>query len=272
VCGSNLPVWDGRPWFDYPLPPGAPGHEGWGHVEQVGPEVHGCAPGDRVAFLCEEAFAEAALVPAADVVVLPSSLDGTPFPGEPLGCGFNVGARCGFAPGQKVAVVGVGFLGAIVVALAARAGAEVVAISRRTSSLETARKMGAADAVPVADADQVGPCDVVVEAVGAQESLDLAGGLVGERGRLVIAGYHQDGRRSVDLQLWNWRGIDVINAHERDPAVRTEGIRLAAQAVTEGWFDPSPLYTHTFPLDQAGAAMDAMARREPGFVKALVLP
>lgn len=27
VRGSNLPVWEGRPWFTYPLPPGKPGHE-----------------------------------------------------------------------------------------------------------------------------------------------------------------------------------------------------------------------------------------------------
>src|SRR5690606_126013 len=30
VCGSNLAVWQGQPWFDYPLHGGAPGHEGWG--------------------------------------------------------------------------------------------------------------------------------------------------------------------------------------------------------------------------------------------------
>ncbi|MDX6721279.1 MAG: hypothetical protein QOJ63_3533, partial [Solirubrobacteraceae bacterium] len=29
VCGSDLAVWQGRPWFDYPREPGAPGHEGW---------------------------------------------------------------------------------------------------------------------------------------------------------------------------------------------------------------------------------------------------
>jgi D-arabinose 1-dehydrogenase-like Zn-dependent alcohol dehydrogenase len=39
VCGSNVPVWEGRPWFEYPLPPGAPGHEGWGVIERVGEGV-----------------------------------------------------------------------------------------------------------------------------------------------------------------------------------------------------------------------------------------
>jgi len=39
VCGSNLPIWQGRPWFEYPLLPGEPGHEGWGVVEAAGSEV-----------------------------------------------------------------------------------------------------------------------------------------------------------------------------------------------------------------------------------------
>ena len=43
------------------------------------------------------------------------------------------------------------------------------------------------------------------------------------RGKLVIAGYHQDGPRQVNMQLWNWRGLDVINAHERDPRALLDG-------------------------------------------------
>ena len=63
-------------------------------------------------------------------------------------------------------------------------------------------------------------CDRVIEAVGKQWPLDLAAELTREGGRLVIAGYHQDGPRQVNMQLWNWRGFDVVNAHERDPACR----------------------------------------------------
>src|SRR5687768_10330074 len=49
VCASNLPVWEGRPWFTYPLEPGAPGHEGWGYVDAVGTAVEVLSCGDRVA-------------------------------------------------------------------------------------------------------------------------------------------------------------------------------------------------------------------------------
>ncbi len=279
VCGSNLPVWEGRPWFAYPLAPGAPGHEAWGEVEAVGSGVEGVRPGDRVALLAGDAFADTLVVPAASAVVLPDALRGKAFPGEALGCGFNVAARSGFAAGQTVAVVGVGFIGAIAVALAARAGARVVAVSRRPFSLDVAKTMGATETLALDD-DVVARveeltggdlCDVVVEAVGTQAPLDLAGKLTKVRGRLVVAGFHQDGARTVDLQLWNWRGLDVVNAHEREPAVQLAGVRAAADAVAAGWFDPAPLYTHAFPLERLGEAMDAMVERPDGFLKALVV-
>jgi D-arabinose 1-dehydrogenase-like Zn-dependent alcohol dehydrogenase len=58
VCGSNLPLWQGRPWQRYPCEPGAPGHEGWGHVERVGPGVDAALLGQRVAALSYHAYAE----------------------------------------------------------------------------------------------------------------------------------------------------------------------------------------------------------------------
>lgn len=280
ICGSNLPVWEGRPWFGYPLSPGAPGHEAWGVVDAVGDAVTSCAVGDRVAFLGEDAFAEHVDVPADHVVVLPPELAGTPFPGEALGCGFNIAARSGFAAGQTVAVVGLGFLGAVVTALATEAGARVIAVSRRPFSLEVGTTMGAKETVSLAHGDPAAQvseltggdmCDVVVEAVGSQGALDLAGNLVGVRGRLVIAGFHQDGPRTVDVQGWNWRGIDVVNAHERFDDVRLRGIREAADAVAAGRLDPSPLYTHTVPLDRLGEALDGMVERPDGFLKGLMV-
>ncbi len=280
VCGSNLAVWEGRPWFSYPLAPGAPGHEAWGRIEAVGGEVTGLSIGDPVAALADAAFCEAGVVAANRVVALPGRLGDGPFPGEALGCGFNVAARSGFEPGQTVAVVGVGFLGALIVALAANAGARVIAVSRRPFALEVATAMGAAQVLKLDDHErvigEVGEltdgrlCDRVIEAVGAQAPLDLAGRLTRERGRLVIAGFHQDGPRTVDLQLWNWRGIDIVNAHERSPEVALAGITAAVAAISAAELDPSPLFTHSYPLERLGDAMDAMVERSPGFLKAVV--
>src|SRR3954471_10486044 len=58
ICGSNLPVWEGREWFSYPLEPGAPGHEAWGEVESIGSGVRNARVGDRVAMLSYRGFAE----------------------------------------------------------------------------------------------------------------------------------------------------------------------------------------------------------------------
>jgi threonine dehydrogenase-like Zn-dependent dehydrogenase len=114
-------------------------------------------------------------------------------------------------------------------------------------------------------------CDRVIEAVGKQWPLDLAGELVREGGKLIVAGYHQDGPRQVNMQMWNWKGIDVINAHERDPAVAMQGMRDAVAAVASGRLDPTPLYTHQYSLDQLGDALDATRDKPGAFVKALVL-
>jgi threonine dehydrogenase-like Zn-dependent dehydrogenase len=263
-----------------PTAPGALGHEGWGTVDAIGDGVEGLEEGQRVAALSYAAYAEHDLADASAVVPLPGSLDGRPFPGEPLGCAMNIFRRAGISAGQTVAIVGVGFLGALLTRLATDAGARVIAISRRPFSLEVAREMGADERVPMDDHWRViervkgltggAFCDRVIEAVGKQWPLDLAGELTRERGRLVVAGYHQDGPRQVNLQLWNWRGIDVINAHERDPQVYVDGIRAAVDAVASGRLDPSPLYTHAFHLDRLGDALDATRDRPDGFLKALI--
>jgi threonine dehydrogenase-like Zn-dependent dehydrogenase len=112
----------------------------------------------------------------------------------------------------------------------------------------------------------------VIEAVGKQWPLDLAAELTSEGGRLVIAGYHQDGPRQVNMQLWNWRGFDVVNAHERDPAVAVRGMREAVEAIERGVIDPRLLITHRYSLDRLGDALNATRDRPGNFVKAVVVP
>jgi threonine dehydrogenase-like Zn-dependent dehydrogenase len=281
VCASNLTPWAGPEWMSFPTEPGGMGHEGWGVVDAVGDGVASVRAGDRVATLSHHSYAEYDTADEAAVVVLPPALDGQPVPGEPLGCAFNIFRRSGIKAGDTVAIIGVGFLGAVLTRLVTDAGARVIAISRRPFSLDLATRMGAAEAIPMDDhyaiVSRVGEltggvfCEVVIEAVGKQWPLDLAAELTRERGRLVIAGYHQDGPRQVNMQLWNWRGLDVVNAHERDPAVYARGVREAVEAVVSGRLDPTPLYTHAFPLERLGEALDATRDRPDGFLKALVM-
>ncbi|MBV2083688.1 alcohol dehydrogenase catalytic domain-containing protein, partial [Pseudomonas carnis] len=123
------------------------GHEGWGVVDAVGAGVSEVAVGDRVALLSGRSFAEYDVARADAVVTLPPSLAGKPFPGEPLGCAMNIFRRSDIRPGQTVAIIGIGFLGAVLTKLATDAGARVIAISRRGSSLDLARAFGAAEVI-----------------------------------------------------------------------------------------------------------------------------
>jgi threonine dehydrogenase-like Zn-dependent dehydrogenase len=193
---------------------------------------------------------------------------------------MNIFQRCAVQPGQTVAIIGIGFLGALLTRLAANAGARVIAITRRPFALQRARDFGATETVQMDDhwriieqvrglTDGAG-CDCVIEAVGKQWPLDLAAELTRESGRLVIAGYHQDGPRQVNMQLWNWRAFDIVNAHERNLQVNLDGIHAAAEAVANRALDPSPLYTHTTGLDGLADLLNALRDRPDGFLKGLV--
>ena len=280
VCASNVEPWEGQPWSTFPGEPGGMGHEGWGVVDALGAGVTGVAVGDRVATLAGRSYAQWDVVAADRVVVLPPALAGRPVPGEPLGCAFNIFRRSAVEAGQWVAIVGIGFLGAILTRLATDAGARVIAISRRQESLDLARRFGAVETIAMHDHQAIidrvmaltqgHGCARVIEAVGRQWPLDLAGELTAEGGRLVIAGYHQDGPRQVSMQMWNWKGLDVVNAHERDPAVQMQGLREGIAAVAAGRLDLDALVTHRFTLDRLGEALAATRDKPAGFVKAWI--
>ena len=281
VCASSLPVWEGRPWFTYPMEPGSPGHEGWGAIDAIGPGVSGLSLGSRVASLGNHAFASHEIVSAEQVVRLDGISDAVPFPGEAFACAFNVARAARISPGARVAVIGIGFIGAVVVRLASAAGAHVTAISRREWALALASSLGATETIPLRDHSEVVErargaqgigVDVTIEAVGAQWPLDVAADITREEGRIVIAGYHQDGPRQVNLQLWNWRAFEIVNAHWRSASAYVRGMREAVDAVRTGTIDPERFVTHVFPLDRLGDAMTLVRERPDGFLKSVVLP
>jgi threonine dehydrogenase-like Zn-dependent dehydrogenase len=231
VCGSSLPVWEGRPWFHYPLAAGSPGHEAWGRLDD----------GTRVAFLTQQGYAEHVVVDRASLVEIPD--DGRPFPGEALACAVNVVRRARIGAADRVAIVGMGFLGSAVAQLVPGA----VHVRR--------------------DTEVDGEFERVIECAGTQSGLDAASKLVATGGVLVLAGFHQDGPRTVDVQSWNWRGIDVVNAHERDEGLVVDAMRAAAGGI----FDLDRLVTHAIRLERLGDAFELARTRPSGFVKAVVL-
>ena len=284
VCGSDMGPWKGIQGLTYPMQPGAPGHEVFGTVEAVGSGVEGLAAGDAVTALSYRAYAEYDLARAGDVVPLPSSLVGRVVLGEPVACAVNISRRAGVAEGDVVVVLGTGFLSALMLQLLRVPGAprpkRVLTVSRRRLSSEMADRLGVDESLTYEDDvhNRVGAetggnmADVVIEATGKQRPLDLGAELTRVRGRLIVAGYHQDGPRTVNMQLWNWRGIDVINAHERDPQIYKRGMEEGVRLLAEGGLDLGPLITHTFPLSEINRAFATAEERPVGFLKSVVLP
>lgn len=279
LCASNIPVWEGRDWFDYPLAPGVPGHEAWGVIEQTGSSSTGFQIGQRIALLQGNTFAEYAAVCASDAVEIPAELDGVPFPGEPLGCLINIFKRADIQQGLTVAIIGLGFIGLGLIKLCKEKGAKVIVLSRRDSSLQMAAKE-ADICIKTEDQSKIMQriqehtdgkgCDRVIECTGKQWPLDLATEIIGNYGKLVIAGYHQDGSRVVNMQQWNWKAIDVINAHERDPNNYKQGIHSAINAVKKGLLKPEELLTHRFTFGQLPEAMNLLSECPEGFIKGYV--
>lgn len=281
VCTSHLPLWSGV--TRHPFAPGAPGREAWGIIDAVGSEVHHLAVGERVALLSKHGYAQYDVAEAQLVAPLPAALEGAPFPAESLTAAVNVFRRTSINPGDYVVVLGLGFQGALLTQLATLAQAHVIAINQRLCPLRFARQLGAEHTLAITETvdrhelirtikEMTGGhlCDTVIEATGSQASLDLAAELTRERGRIVVAGCQHDGLRTVDMRLWNWRGLDVINAHDRSPTVHMEGLKEAIAAVESGLITPTPLYTHRFSLERLGEALDLAAERPEGFMKALI--
>ncbi len=199
------------------------GHEGTGIVDALGSGVQGLAVGDIVTTLGGP-YAEYYLTTPASALRVPPGLDPTLALGEPVACCVHAAGRFGVRPGDRVAVLGCGFMGLICMQLARRQGAgHICAIEPISWRREMARTLGADVAVDPQSltgaqlAADLGEFDVILEAAGVPATLNLGGDLVKQHGRLVIIGYHQTegGKRTVNMQQWNFKAIDVVNGHVR---------------------------------------------------------
>ncbi len=279
VCVSNLPVWQGREWFVYPFETGAPGHEGYGTVEAIGNKVINLKKGDKVALLSFHTYAEYDKTEQSNVVKLPDKIAEKPFPGEPAACAVNIFNRSDIQQDHTVVVIGTGFIGSLLIQLLRGKCKQIIAVSRRDTSLGYAKRAGADDLVRFNDvystARQInemvpGGVQRVIEATGTQAAIDLATEIVAERGKIIVAGFHQDGLRNINLQAWNWKGIDVINAHERDPKIYIDGLKEAIKLAEKGTLRMEELITHEFDFREINEAFETMDQRPEGYLKAII--
>ena len=279
VCTSELDMWEGRAGNQ--MYPRYPGHEVSGVVTEVGKDVQGLAPGDRVAVWAPgRGFAEYVVVkpkycfPAGD---LPLDLALA----EPLACAVNAVELANLSLSEDVVIIGAGFMGNLVQKLVAMQGPRhLIVADTRPDALERASRLGATHVVNVAKeslpevvrklTDGQG-ADVSFEVVGAQAPLNLLGDVTRMSGKVVIVGFHQGEPRQIPLGYWNWMAFQILNAHFREEGTILRGMRIGMRLLTSGRLSLEELVTHRFPLREINQAFLAAHQKPEGFVKSTVV-
>jgi (R,R)-butanediol dehydrogenase / meso-butanediol dehydrogenase / diacetyl reductase len=246
ICGT-----DSSEWLHGPLlaqPPVVLGHEFVGRVAATGPDVEGLAIGDRVVSgagvscgACEWCRAGRTNLCAryrtlglhldgglAELVCTPSRIcrrvpdgvtDDAAAMAQPLAVALHAVRRAGVTAGESCVVIGVGGIGAFIVAgAAARGAAPLIAVDLAEHRLATARRLGAhvaidARGVDLADAvlaatDGDG-AHVVIEASGAAQAPAAALAAARRGGRVLLVGLQSE-PRELDLLSLAVREVDVF--------------------------------------------------------------
>jgi len=299
LCRSDWHGWMGHD--DSIALPHVPGHEFAGVVAEVGPEVRGIRPGDRVTApfccgcgacepcrlghtqICERdyqpgftgwgSFAERVLVPVAD-------LNCVPLPGElafeaaaALGCRFMtafaaVGERGRVRAGDWLAVHGCGGVGLSAIMLGRALGARVIAVDVAPGPLERARELGAEHALEAGDAVAGireltgGGAHVSIDAIGSAATAAASVRGLRRRGRHVQVGLLAGDERECRVPMAELISRELEIAGVHGMPVR--GYPALLRLVASGSVDPARLIGRRIGLEEAGAALAAMDRPAEG--------
>lgn len=278
VCSSEL-----YSYRNFAAPGKIYGHEGVGIVEQVGTCVSEFQVGDRVTGMMWQCFAEYTAAKAAYLVKVPDSLDDWEAIGEPLADLMSGVLRTPLNPGDPFAIVGTGYMGlGFLQLMRAKGATNVIAVDTREEGLEHARRFGAAEtylADGVPEKYIVNEWDdrifqrgvpTVAEATGAQQALTLAGDMTGVHGTLSIVGFHQGGPRTVAMNLWNWKALTVVNAHERRMELCPKFIKSALNLVVSGQVNAKDMMTNRYGFDGINQAYHDLMSKPKGYIKGAI--
>lgn len=287
VCHTDLHAAEGD-WPVKPTPPFIPGHEGVGHVVEIGKDVKGIKEGDRVGIpwlhtacgrceyciggwetLCpfqensgysvDGTFAEYCLADPSFVGFVPDGLDSGDA-GPVLCAGVTVykGLKVTEArPGQWVVISGIGGLGHMAVQYARAMGLKVAAVDVRDDKLRLAEELGATLTVNAMEEDPVermekelgGAHAVLVTAVG-NKAFEQAIGMVRRGGTVSLVGLPPG---TFDLPIFDLvlTGKTVRGSIVGDRNDLSEALQLAADGLAR------PRYT-TEKLDDIRSIFDRM--------------
>jgi len=270
TCGTDVKVFLRGYHARMIVPPAVFGHELAGDIVEVGDNVRGFLPGQRVVAansapcnecyyclhgqqnLCEDllfnngAYAEYIRIPAR--IVERNTYEIPPHVGyqdaalsEPLACVLRGLEETTIRPGDSVAVIGLGPIGLMFVRMAKVCGARVIALGRRQAQLERAARLGASELVQVGEpATAVRAvrnltggrgADAAIEAVGSPATWEMAVQMVRRGGTVnFFGGCPSDTRITLDTSLLHYSEITCKASFHHTPA----HIRQALQVIANG--------------------------------------
>ncbi|WP_275004218.1 zinc-binding dehydrogenase [Promicromonospora iranensis] len=209
------------------------------------------------------AFASHAVV--SETSVVPVDDDVPPDIAALLGCAVLTGGGAVVnagrpAPGDRVAVVGLGGVGMAALLVAVALGHEVIGVDAVPAKLELARELGAATAVgPQEAAEQGLRAPVVVEAAGSARAFETAYGITAPGGTTVTVGLpHPDARASISPLSLTAEARTVVGSY-LGSAVPSRDIPRYVELWRAGRLPLDRLVSDRITLDDLPAALDRLA-------------
>ncbi len=251
----------------------------------------GCALGDPI--LCRNggpkvfgagelggAQAEALAVPAADFQLrkLSGELGGISDEAallltDNLPTGWIAARKADFRPGGTVAVIGLGAVGLCAVRSALLLGAgRVLAADLQPGRRAIAESFGAEGIDPAAEGGTAAAihaatgglgAESVIEAVGADPTLDAAMASVRAGGTVSIVGVHGMNPYAMPLLMALFRSLTIRTT----TAPIQQTWRELLPLVASGRMATDGIFTHHYPLEQASAAYASVAARSSDCIK-----
>ena len=253
-----------------------PGHEGVGYVVKLGEGVRGFEIGDRVA---GGGFARLRNSPVKRAYKIPdSNLENQHWIVEPVSCVVTGMDLCYLKAGERLAMVGCGFMGLMMIQGLAGFGADqLIALDVDDARLDLAMSMGATEAHNVTEPDFADVrkdlmgrgIDIVVDTSGSQQGLDLATDIVKVAGRINLFGWIKGTEAHFNPSAWHVKAISLVNsspaAQIRDP------FPPAIKLIQNGIIDLKPLVTHVVPIDEFPSFLsEATTGKIDGYIKGVI--
>ncbi len=175
--------------------------------------------------------------------------------GEPLACCLHSMRRAGFAGGDRVAIIGGGFMGRLHMALCRLRGAAQVGVVDVARDRRRDAALAGADWTASPEDASALPRSQDVVFVTAMGGLDLALTMVAPGGAVALySSFDPTARVMVEADRAHREEITVVGVYSQEPA----DWREAAAVIRSGAIssDLEALITARFPLTEVGDALD----------------